>query len=91
MPRRSRLISPSILVRRAALTNGVLGRSRVWRFVAVVLFGWRFLSRFLVRQEEVLTIDRLAPGESITVRTIRPDRRRDRRRRSRAVSGSSGS
>ncbi len=88
MPRARRVISPSILVRRAALTNGVFGSSRVWRAVAIVVFGWRFLSRFVGRDEEVLTIDRLAPGESLTVRTIRPESRRDRRRRARAATGS---
>jgi hypothetical protein len=80
MPRRPRLLSPAILIRRTALTKGVLGPSRLWRFVAIVVFGWRFLNRFFGREEETLTIDRLAPGESLTVRTVRPPTRREKRR-----------
>ena len=41
----TRALSPSVLIRRRALQRGVFGSSPMWRAVAVVVFGRRFLKR----------------------------------------------
>jgi hypothetical protein len=77
-PRR-RIWSPAFFVRSRAIAKGVLGGDRFWRGVAAVVFGASFLRRTFGRTMEVLTIERLRPGESVLVRTIAPMTRRDRR------------
>ena len=78
-PRR-RFLSPALIVRRNAFTKGVLGNEGLWRAVAVVVVGRSLLKRFLGRTEEIVTVERLAPGQSMLLRTIAPPSRRERRR-----------
>jgi hypothetical protein len=82
-PRR-RPWSPSLLVRRRALTQGVLGNDRLWRAIAAVMFGASFLKRTLGRTEEIVTVERLRPGQTIVLRAIPYVSRRARRRAARA-------
>ena len=86
---RLRPVPVGYLIRRAALYRGVFGSSRGWRAVAVVVFGGRFLLRTLGRSEEVVSLERLRPGQSVTITAIRPETRRDRRRARSAGSGRS--
>jgi hypothetical protein len=83
MFRFSDLFSPAAYVRHRALYDGILGRSLVWKTIAVVVFGRSLARRFLGRRAEHLTTERLAPGQSIQVIAIGPaSRRRKRGRRS---------
>jgi hypothetical protein len=82
-PRR-RFWSPFILVRRRALTRGVLGNSPLWRVVAVVVFGKSLLKRLVGGGEEIVTVERMRPGETMVLRTIPPVARRARRRAARS-------
>jgi hypothetical protein len=77
--RRRRFWSPRSVVSQRAVTRGVLGGDRLWRGVAAVMLGSSFLKRTFGRTEEVLTVERLRPGESVLVRTIAPTSRRERR------------
>ncbi len=82
-PRR-RFWSPFLLVRRRALTRGVLGNDTFWRAVAVVVFGKSLLKRAFKGSEEIVTTERLEPGQVMVLRTIPPVSRRARRRATRA-------
>ena len=73
-----------ILVRRRALMEGVFGNDRAWRVVAAVLFGRSLMKKLFGRTTEVLTIERLAPGQGMVLRTIPYVSRRARRRAARA-------
>lgn len=81
MPRRvrTRLFSPALLIRNNALRQGVLGPSRAWRAVAVLVFGRQFLKRTFGRRPEIVSVERLLPGQTVSVTAIRPVTRRQQR------------
>ena len=85
MPTRMRGTIPTIglILRRRAVLDGIFRGHRGWRAVAVVVFGARFLRRALGRNPQLLTIDRLLPGQTMVVRAIAPTSRRGRRRAAR--------
>ena len=82
-PRR-RFWSPFILIPRRAVTRGLVGDSRLWRVVAAIVFGTSLLKRFVSGGEEIVTVERMRPGETMVLRTIAPVARRARRRAARA-------
>lgn len=61
---------PLALLKRNALRKGVFGPSTGWKAVAVVAFGGPLLRRLGSKQADVLTIEKLKPGESVTVSTF---------------------
>jgi hypothetical protein len=77
-PRR-RAYSPGLLIRRQALARGVFGNDRLWRAVAVVVFGSSLLKKLFGRTEEIVTTERLEIGQSMIVRPVAPTTRRERR------------
>jgi hypothetical protein len=82
-PRR-RFWLPSLLIRRRALARGVFGDNTLWRVVAAILFGMSMLKRIFRGGEEIVTVERMRPGETMVLRTIAPVPRRGRRRTARA-------
>lgn len=78
------LMRPSVLIRRRALYQGVLGNSWFWRIVAGVVFGRSLLKRVFGRHPQHLGTIELKPNRSMMVQTIKPLSRRQRRQRKRA-------
>jgi hypothetical protein len=80
-----RLLKPSVLLRRNALYRGLLGGSRGWLGVGALMVGWRALRKLAGKQPEVLTVEKLQPGQGVRIDAIPPGSRRQRRaaRRSR--------
>lgn len=77
---------PSVVIRRKALRLGVFGASKLWKAVAVVVFGKTTMKKFFGRNEEVVQVARLkGGGRLMQVETIKPLTRRDRRRARRAA------
>jgi hypothetical protein len=74
-----RLLRPSALLRRNALYRGVLGGSPAWMAVGAVIFGKRFAKKAFGKQVQVLTIEKLLPGQSMRIDTIKPKTRRHQR------------
>jgi hypothetical protein len=68
-----------VLLRRNALYKGLFGGSRGWLAVGAVMFGGRLLRRVAGKTEEVLTVEKLQPGQAIRIEAIPPDTRRHRR------------
>jgi hypothetical protein len=74
-----RLLRPSALLRRNALYRGLLGGSRGWLAVGALIWGRRALQKAMGKEEQVLTIEKLEPGQGLRIDTIPPDTRRHRR------------
>lgn len=77
--RRPALLSPTAWLRRTALTKGVLGGQRAWMIAGGVVWGLRLARRAVAGSEETAAVETMRPGETITIRTIAPQSRRDRR------------
>lgn len=75
-----RLLRPSVLIRRKAMYSGVLGKSAVWRAIAVIVFGRGLIARFFGRHPETIDAAALGPGRSMEVTTTTPLSRRRRRK-----------
>lgn len=78
------MLRPSVVIRRQALSKGVIGGSWLWRIVATVVFGRSILKRVFGRNPEYLGTIHLKQDRSMMVQTIKPISRRQRRRRRRA-------
>ena len=82
MSRRRPLISPVQSLRRLGFYRGVLGGNRVWTGVFAALVGARALKKVLGHTEQVAAVERLAPGQRLTIITIDPvEERRAAKRR----------
>jgi hypothetical protein len=80
MPRRTgAALSPSVYVRTTAVRRGVLGGDRFWRTIAVMIVAGEVLRRVFGRSPELLSIERLEPGQSVQIRTLPASERRRRR------------
>jgi hypothetical protein len=71
-------------LRRNATYKGLLGGQRGW-LALFALFGVaRFFGRFVGREPQHLTSERLLPGQSLTIVAIPPPTRAERRAAKRA-------
>lgn len=77
--RRPTLLSPTALVRRNAIYKGFLGGSRGWMVLGGIFWFATFLRRTLGKNEVVVASEVLRPGEFVTIRTIAPPTRAQRR------------
>ena len=60
-------------LRRRAQFKGVVGGSRGWTILWAVLMGGRLLRRVTSDKPEVVFTRKLHPGESVVVRSERPE------------------
>ena len=69
--------SPSMLVMRRAMFDGLFGDSRVWKVLAFVIIGRRMLQRIMGSQPRVVAVERIRPGETLIMRGVtgRPPKR----------------
>lgn len=74
--KRSSYLSPFATARRLGVTRGLIGGNRGWLAVGGVFWGLHLLRRVAGRTEEVVTVERLKPGETVQIRALRPDSRR---------------
>ena len=78
-------------LRSRGLKDGVLGGRRSWLVIGIVMWAGRVLKRILSKPSELISSERLEPGQSITILThassesVRQSRR-VRRRQSRTDS-----
>ncbi|CAN5651245.1 hypothetical protein BH24ACT5_BH24ACT5_31270 [soil metagenome] len=70
--RRGSPLSPAYLVRRRAISKGLLGGNSVWRTVALVMLGRRVLRRLRGAEPEVIYTDQLGQGRLLQIETIDP-------------------
>ncbi|MCU1396245.1 MAG: hypothetical protein JWM34_4673 [Ilumatobacteraceae bacterium] len=70
--RRASYFSPFAMGRRNGLYKGLLGGDRRWLVIGGALWGARFLRKALGKNEEVVTIEKMEPGQWMSLRTISP-------------------
>lgn len=75
-------------LRSRGLKDGVLGGRRSWLVIGLVMWAGRTLKKILSRPSELISSERLEPGQSITILAHAPSEstvqtRRVRRRQSR--------
>jgi hypothetical protein len=76
---RKSAMSPSVLIRRRALQRGIFGSSAMWRAIAVVVFGSRFLRKIFGKNPDYLGTETLKAGQFLQITAIAPPTRRERR------------
>ncbi len=69
--------SPSMLIMRRAMVDGLFGDSRVWKVLAFVIIGRRMLQRIMGSEPRVVAVERIRPGETLIMRGVtgRPPKR----------------
>jgi hypothetical protein len=73
------ILHPVSLIRTKALHEGILGASRWWKLVAVVVFGSGIIRKLVGKQPQHLGTEKLVAGQSVTITAIAPASRRQRR------------
>jgi hypothetical protein len=76
--RRPSMLSPMYHARRAAIRRGFLGGDRAWQIFGVVYFGAKFVRSALGKSTEIVSVDKLEPGQSIRITAIEPKTLRSR-------------
>lgn len=72
------------LMRQNALSKGFYGGRKGWLFVGILLWAPRVAKRMFGRTEETLTLEKLAPGQTVTITAVRPPTRAERKAAARA-------
>jgi hypothetical protein len=88
MARRSGATSlsrPAAYIRHTSINKGLFGENRLWRVVFVIIFGRKLLRRMMGSEPETVAIEKLKPGQFVSIEAIDPqtldERRKGRRRR----------
>jgi hypothetical protein len=78
---------PAVLLRRKALSDGVFGRSWLWRGVALIIFSRSVLKSSFGKHPERIERVVLRPGGFISVAVTKPVSRRAARRAGLSLAG----
>ena len=81
---RPRIFSPFVYARRAFVYRGLLGGSRLWMVVGGTFWAGRMIRQTVGRRETIAAREVLSPGQFVTIRTIRPPTRHERKAARRA-------
>ena len=65
-------------LRSNATSKGLLGSSRGWRIVFGLIMAKRFWGKIMGKEPQVVAVDKLKPGQFMTIEAIGP---KDKRRR----------
>lgn len=68
-------------LRTRGIKDGVFGGRRSWLVLGLVMWIARFVKRLASRPSELVAVERLEPGQSITVSALDPEESPRRRRR----------
>ena len=63
-------LSPLAYLKRNALRRGVLGGSPAWVMVGIVLWAPRLMRRLFGRTEELVSTEKLRPGQFVRVEAL---------------------
>ena len=73
-------LRPTVIIRRKAIRQGILGPSTFWKVVAAWVFGRSTLKRFFGRQVETIAVERIGYDRVVQVLTATPLTRKERKR-----------
>ena len=62
--------SPSMLVIRKAMTQGLFGESRMWKLVAFAIIARRMLRKIMDSEPRLVAIEKIRPGETLILRGV---------------------
>ncbi len=62
--------SPSMIVVRRAMTEGVFGQSRMWKTVAFAIMFRRTMRKLMGSDPHTVAIEKLRPGETVVLRGV---------------------
>ena len=65
-------LRPSVIIRRKAIRQGILGPSRMWKAVAVWVFGKKTLKKFFGKNPEVITTEKVGSNSFVNVINAKP-------------------
>lgn len=68
--RRPSVLSPFALARRNGLYKGLLGGDRRWLIIGGAFWGSRLLKKSLGKNEQIVTVEKMEPGQWMSLRTI---------------------
>jgi hypothetical protein len=86
--RRPSVLSPFAFARRNGIYKGLLGGDRTWLVLGGIVWGGRMLKKTLGKVEEVVAVEKLEPGQWMSLRTITPQERKAERKAARAARAS---
>lgn len=69
----------SAVVRSKAVRKGLIGGSRGWMVVGVLVYGWKALRWLTARRPELVSVERIEPGQTVQITTVAAPSRRERR------------
>ena len=78
-PPRRTLPSPIQIARRNLISKGLLQGDRKWLYIGGAVWLARIVRRVFGRRMEVVSVERLAPGQWMSLRAISPPTRKERK------------
>ena len=76
---RSRLLSPGVFIRRAALYKGLFGGHRGWLAVGAVIWSRGFVKKAMGKNQEIVATEVLKPGQFLRLEAIPAPSRKQRK------------
>ncbi len=73
------LLSPTALLRRNAFHRGLLGGHRGWMVVGAMLWAPRVAKRMFGRNEEIIAVEKLTPGQFVRIEALATPSRREKK------------
>jgi hypothetical protein len=73
LARRFPVLSPALLIRRKAISQGFFGENRMWRIIGLFIVGRMILNKIMGKGSETVAIERLEPGQQIILTGLRID------------------
>jgi hypothetical protein len=70
-PRMPLFPSPSMVIVRKAMVEGVKGENKLWRAVMFAIIARRILRRLMGSDTQTIAVENLQPGESLVLRGVR--------------------
>jgi hypothetical protein len=62
--------SPSMLVVRRAMVQGLFGESRMWKLIAFAIIARRMLRKIMDSEPRLVAIEKIRPGETLILRGV---------------------
>ncbi len=72
MPLLPRALRPSVIIRRKAIWLGLLGPSRMWKAIAVIVFGQSTIKKFFGKSPEKISTQRIGFNTFVNVINAKP-------------------
>jgi hypothetical protein len=68
--------APSVWLYRKTVANGLLGESRLWKTIGLLILARRAFRKLMGSDPKIVAIERIKPGETVVLRGVRRGDRR---------------